>query len=222
MLQELRTELEPLPKAMAGLPVFRNYPVPWFVDWLDDGTPEFRAMDRRKYVRAVNEKLCWVCGNPLPRAGNFVFVAGPMCGINRTSSEPPSHIECGRWSARNCPFLSKPNMVRREDEVINNAKFRESSPGFAIARNPGVSLLWFTREYEVFDAGGGQPLITMGRPAGIEWYAHGRPATRAECEESIAEGFPNLLEMARTESPEAVAELHRMRKRFEERWLPKE
>jgi hypothetical protein len=216
-MTELRTELEPLPKLMEKLPVDeRGYVVPWFVDWFE-GKPEFRAMDGRKYGRAVREKLCWVCGNPLK--GTYVFVAGPMCGINRTSSEPPCHPECARWSARNCPFLSKPNMARREDDLIDKAKFTDKAAGIAITRNPGVTMLWFTREYEIFNDGTGKPLIVMGRPAGVEWYREGRIATRAEVLESIEEGIPAL---------EAVAEQHgemwdlgQKRQKFEERYLPK-
>jgi hypothetical protein len=97
---------------MRHLPIDeRGYPVPWFVAWLPDGKPEFRAMDRTKWFRAIREKLCWVCGGKL--GVNVCFVAGPMCGINRTSSEPPSHLECARYSSRNCPFLNNPRMVRR-------------------------------------------------------------------------------------------------------------
>jgi hypothetical protein len=186
-------------------------PVPWFVDWID-GQPEFRAMDGRKYVRAIREKLCWVCGNPLK--GTYVFVAGPMCGINRTSAEPPNHPECARWSARNCPFLSNPDMVRREDDVVNNTKFREAAPGFAITRNPGVTMLWFTREYEVIDDGKGKPLIQMGRPAGVEWYREGRLATREEVEESIDNGIGALETLARMQEGGMEA-LSRQRMRFE-------
>jgi hypothetical protein len=111
-------------------------------------------------------------------------------------------------------------MVRREDEVVDNTKCRENAAGFMIMRNPRVSLLWFTREYEVFDAGGGRPLITMGRPAGVEWFFKGRAATREEVEDSINSGFPNLEAMARRDGPAGVEDLHRKRQRFE-RWLPK-
>jgi hypothetical protein len=169
-------------------------------------------MSPEKYRRAVREKLCWVCGNPL--RGVFVFVAGPMCGINRTSAEPPSHIDCGRWSARNCPFLSNPNTVRREDELINNATTRDGAPGFCITRNPGVTMLWFTREYELFPDGRGRYLIMMGRPSGVEWYCRGRAATREEVEDSIDNGIGALEALARTEEG-GMAELNRHREKFQ-------
>ena len=209
--------LSTLPFRMRNLRIDdRGYPVPWFVQWIDD-KPEFRAMDQRKFVRAIREKLCWVCGDRL--GVNVCFVAGPMCGINRTSSEPPSHLECARWSAMNCPFLSNPRMVRREDEVINNSRLRENAAGMALARNPGVAMLWITRQFEIFEAGKGA-LIQMGEPESVEWYANGRPATRAEVMASIDSGLPNLEAIARTEHGGMEA-LAKYIARFQ-RWIPQE
>ena len=212
----VKAELEALPDRMHDLAVDeRGYPVPWFVDWID-GKPEFRAMDGRKLVRAIREKLCWVCGGKL--GVHVCFVAGPMCGINRTSAEPPSHLECGQWSARNCPFLNNPRMVRREDETVNNDAFRESAAGCAITRNPGVVMLWITRQFEVFRDSKNRPLIQMGEPERVEWFACGRPATRAEVMASIESGLPNLEALACQEKGGMEA-LERFKKRFE-RWIP--
>jgi hypothetical protein len=218
----IKVNLETMPHRMRDLPVDeRGYPVPWFVDWID-GKPEFRAMDGRKFVAAIKSKLCWVCGEKL--GVNVCFVAGPMCGINRTSSEPPSHLDCARWSAANCPFLSNPRMVRREDEAINNQTLRDNAAGIAITRNPGVAMLWITRQYEVFNtaevrgsANQGY-LIQMGEPESVEWWACGRKATRDEVKASIGSGLPNLEAIARTErgGMEALAQAI---VRFD-KWLP--
>ena len=175
-------------------------------------------MDPKKFIAAIRSKLCWVCGERL--GINVCFVAGPMCGINRTSAEPPSHLECGRWSAKNCPFLSNPRMVRREDERVNNNQLRENSAGLALSRNPGVAMLWITRQFEVFDDGAGKPLLQMGEPEAVEWYACGRVATRAEVAASIDSGLPNLEAVARTQSG-AMAHLEKAVVRFQ-KWLPEE
>jgi len=206
---------EPLPVRMQSLPIDeRGYVVPWFVAWLD-GKPEFRAMDAEKFRRAIKERRCWVCGERL--GVNLCFVVGPMCGVNRTSSEPPCHLECGRWSARNCPFLSNPRMVRQEDEQVGYSKLKQA---FGIARNPGVALLWITRAYEVFENPGqrGSYLITMGTPESVEWWAEGRRASRAEVVASIDEGLPNLEVLARVEKGGMEA-LMEARRRFE-KWPP--
>ena len=201
---------------MASLPVDdRGYVVPWFVDWLD-GKPEFRAMDPKKWVRAVREKLCWVCGERMGRY--MVFVAGPMCGINRTSSEPPAHRECAEWSARNCPFLSNSQAIRRVDEVITGDMGNVA--GFALTRNPGVSMLWCCVDYSVFNDGKGKPLLHMGDPAWVEWYAEGKPATRAQVMASIETGLPALAAVAMQQDG-AMKYLTECRERFE-KYLPVE
>lgn len=217
-----KIDLESMPARMRDLPFDeRGYPVPWFVAW-EDGKPEFRAMDPQKFVDAIRKKLCWVCGDRL--GVHVCFVAGPMCGINRTSSEPPSHLECARWSAKNCPFLSNPRMVRREDERINNQQLRENAAGFAISRNPGVAMLWITRQYEVFNTSEikGNPnagyLIQMGEPESVEWWACGQLATREQVQASIESGLPNLEAIARSERGGLEA-LGKYIERFQ-RWLP--
>src|SRR5262245_41338481 len=121
MTTRLRAELPvPIPDRMARLPLdARGYPVPWFVEWIN-GAPEFRVMDTRQWKVAVQQRRCWVCGYAL---GKYLsFVVGPMCGINRTTSEPPSHLDCADWSARACPFLTRPHMVRRDSAMPEDAR----------------------------------------------------------------------------------------------------
>lgn len=225
MTNQYRPDIETPPETMRGLPVDRGYPVPWFVAWVD-GKPEFRCADGEKRQRAVTEKLCWVCGRPLgapPRVVTPVvgferpvtFVIGPMCGVNRTTAEPPCHHECALYSAKNCPFLSKPQMVRREGGLPAH----QNTGGEMIMRNPGVSLLWTTRGYAVFPDGAGGWLIRIGKPLKTEWYALGQPATRAQVEESVRTGLPILVKMAEQEGPDALAELRRMEE-FARRYWP--
>lgn len=210
----LRPELEALPPRLQSLPVDeRGYPVPWFVDWID-GKPEFRCMDGAKWVRAVHEKLCWVCGQRLGRY--MTFVAGPMCGINRTSSEPPCHLECAEWSARNCPFLNNPDQIRREGDSV--AAEGKVVGGFAIKRNPGVSMLWTCKDYLVYADRQGGKLIQMGEPDHVEWWARGRRATREEVMASVDSGLPNLIALAQQQEG-ALKYLDEQRQCFE-KWIP--
>lgn len=187
-----RHEDQSIPERIKALPMCptRHINVPWFVAWVD-GKPEFRCFDGEKLVRAVREKRCWVCGEPLGRL--FTFVAGPMCGINRTSSEPPSHTECAIYSATHCPFLSRPHMERREGGLEKLPL--EDPAGHMIRRNPGVTMLWTTRSYVVFRQGGGV-LFRIGPPVTVQWFREGRLATRAEVAEAVRTGLPALEELA--------------------------
>jgi hypothetical protein len=207
----LRPDIEPPPRFMQELPIDkRGYPIPWFVDYLN-GEPEFRAMDPRKFRRAINERLCWTCGNKL--FGEEIFVIGPMCAVSRISSEPPNHRECGIYAAKNCPFLSKPQMHRRTDEEID--KIKVPSPGIMIERNPGVSLLWYTRRHALLTVRNCPPavdgiLFKLGWPFKLEWYCRGRTATRAEILESLESGLPILRDQAeKFDGPAGVAFLEK-------------
>lgn len=205
----LRENLPLLPRRMQSLPVSdRGYPVPWFVAEID-GKPEFRAMDGRKWALAVEKNLCWVCGQAL--GTRFVFVVGPMCGINRISSEPPSHKDCAEFSAKACPFLTMPKMVRREGDDLD--AIRVPAAGMMLERNPGVTLLWFTRSYTPFkvrrDEANPGYLIRMGDPFEVAFYAHGRKATREEIQQAIETGLPALYEACEMEPTPAEQEAAR-------------
>jgi hypothetical protein len=186
-----------IPPRIQALPLDdKGRPVPWFVAWVD-GKPEFRAMDFSKFVRAIKEKRCWVCGQFLGQ--RFTFVIGPMCAINRISSEPPSHLDCAMFSAVGCPFLSKPHMVRRENDLPEGT---HDAAGVGVKRNPGVTLLWSTQSYHVFEVQNGH-LISVGDPIALKCFFQGREATKDEIRGSIESGLPNLLAAADKEKTPA-------------------
>lgn len=197
------TELS-VPPRMANLP--RNkagYVVPWFVAYID-GEPDFRVIRENGIGEALRFNRCWLCGQH--RGANAAFVIGPMCAVNRVSAEPPSHRDCATYAARVCPFLANPKMVRREKHLPD---VRVSPAGEMLTRNPGVALVWVSRTWKPFRAPGGI-LIDVGEPAAIEWWAHGREATRAEVVASIDSGLPILADRAREEGPDAEAQLATM------------
>lgn len=209
---KLRPGLPPLTERIARLPLDeRGYPIPFFVATLN-GAPDFRFADPEKLVACIKQKLCWVCGEPLGRWK--VFGIGPMCAITRTSSEPPSHLTCMLWSVKGCPFLSRPGMVRREDETTEANK--DNVAGIMIDRNPGVTAVWITAGYKVFRDPQGKPLFEVGEPDRVSWWSQGRPAMRAEVLASIESGLPRLVEACDGESTpkrreEALADLAKRR-----------
>lgn len=214
----LKYDPETMPARIRALPVDekRGYPVPWFVQWVKDKDgnkyPEFRAMDAMKLVRAVQEKRCWVCGDKLGRYQTFV--AGPMCGINRVSAEPPCHHECAVWAVKVCPFLTMPKMIRREDEIINNETFVVNSPGVALPHNPGATMLWTTQKYTYRREGKGI-LFIFGDAEKVEWYAKGREATRDEVLQAVAKGLPKLEALVQQDpDPQAVHDFERSVRAF--------
>lgn len=223
-MTKLREFAVPLPARMRSLAIdHRGFPVPWFVTWFKDGKPvaygvgepDFRVIDSAQIVRAVKQSLCWVCGGKM--GTHKAFVIGPMCAINRTISEPPSHLECARFAARCCPFLASPRMRRNEKALPEH----EGMPGLGLKRNPGVACVWVTKTFTPFRVGndGGSRagvLFRLGDPEIVEWWAEGREATQAEVVASISSGFPSLAEIAEEEGLPALRELGR----YVERAIP--
>lgn len=201
---------------MKRLPVSpAGYPVPWFIQWFDEGRPtdcgvgipDFRVIDPNKMASAVKQKRCWVCGSQL--GVHLAFVIGPMCAINRVISEPPSHRECAIFSATACPFLTQPRMRRNEAGIpsaLETGALNDAA-GFGLKRNPGAACVWITRNYRMFRPHAGAPgvLFKLGDPEEVLWFCHGRAATRSEVMGSIDSGLPLLR--ASEEGPEAEAAL---------------
>ena len=178
----------------------RGFPVPWFVAWID-GKPDFRVIEHGKIGEALRHDQCWLCGQ---RLGAYkAFVIGPMCAINRVSSEPPCHLECAEFAAQACPFLTQPKMRRNDKGLPESA---QSAPGIPLDRNPGVALIWSTKRFRTSRVDHGV-LFDVGEPDQVRWFAEGRPATRDEVLTSITSGLNVLLDAAMSDGPPAVAEL---------------
>ncbi len=186
----------------------RGFPVPWFVQWFDDskpceygrGAPDFRIIDPDKFVQAVKQRRCWVCGDRLGQ--HLAFAIGPMCAVNRVTSEPPAHRDCALYSLAACPFLSRPRMRRNEKDMPVHVP----APGYHLEHNPGALCLWTTHDYKPFRADGGEPgvLLQIGKPERVEWFCEGRTATREEVQAAIDKGLPSLRALAMQDGHEAV------------------
>lgn len=197
----------PMPDRIKRLKISETgFPIPWFVPY-KDGVAEVTSADPEKIVHAHRYQKCWVCGETLGR--HLAFVIGPMCMVNRISSEPPSHRECAEYAVRTCPFLVKPKMRRNP----NKPEGHIPPAGIMIPRNPGVSLIWMTHGYKILRdrksmaQGGGGMLFVIGEPIAVFFYREGRRATRDEIMHSIETGLPLLRDAAATEGRDALDEL---------------
>lgn len=192
-----------MPPNIAALPIDeRGYPVPYFVQWMDEvgnptkrgsGKPDFRVADSRKVYECIMHGKCWVCGQNIGRKATFVV--GPMCVINRGTSEPPSHYACAIWSMKACPFLLNPSARRRDvnlpDGVIN-------PPGEFNPRNPGVMAAYTSRTWLPKPVSNGI-MLGIGEPENVEWWTQGRMATKDEAANALEEGYKVLQSVCNDE-----------------------
>lgn len=200
-MTELRKGMPPLPSKMQNLPIDdRGYPIPWFVAEID-GKRDFRIADAHKRVMATKNRLCWLCGDKL--GSNLAFVIGPMCAINRNTSEPPCHRDCALFAVQACPFLILPKAQERDANLPGT--FERLPHG--IRGNPGACAIWMTKSYRPYPVEGGNFLIRIGEPLEVLWYAEGKPATRQQIMDSITARLPNLTVIAEQEggfAPDAL------------------
>jgi hypothetical protein len=211
-------DLPEAPARVARLPKdMRGYPVPWFLAWLSMGAecdpatpgaePDFRVIKSGARSDAWNHRKCWICGDVM--GVHRIYVVGPMCVVNRTTMEPPCHRECAEYAAKACPFLVRPRMRRLpSDNLVPANGFHVD--GEMIARNPGACALYEAQSARPFSDGKGGWLIRLGEPVRVDWWAHGRKATRDEILDSIMSGLPNLESLAKQQGHEAEAELGRL------------
>lgn len=168
-------------------------PIPWFVAEVSPGVFDPRVASAAKRVQALRFGNCWVCGQITGRLKSYVI--GPMCAVNRVTAEPGCHRDCAVYSATACPFLSVPNMRRRTTGLPTPEDGRVAPPGEMVLRNPGVCLVWTTARTVLFSSETG-PLIRLGDPVELQWFARGRPASPEQVRESIESGLPALYAAA--------------------------
>ena len=159
----------PLPARMGHLPVDRRgYPVPFFVKRVAGAEPDFRIIDEEAAGRALRAHLCWVCGG---RAGrHLAFVGGPRSEASGLYADLPSHLDCARFSAQACPFLSNPSARMRDGGLPEDVGLLPAQSG----ENPRVVAVVVTREFRYDPALGA---FRIGPKEAVEWYAAGRAAT---------------------------------------------
>lgn len=190
-----------LPSRLAALPRDqKNRPVPAFCAWID-GVPDFRVVDPDYLERAFTERLCWVCGQKLGK--HLAFVIGPMCAINKVTAELPNHRDCALFSVQACPFLSTPQMHRRERDLPAGSV---EPAGIALMHNPGLSLIWITKSFKPFSDGMNGVLFRIGDATEMLWFKEGKPATHEQIVDGINTGFPRLRQIAEQDGPAALAE----------------
>tara|TARA_R110001592_G_scaffold47952_2_gene151505 strand:- start:508 stop:1020 length:513 start_codon:yes stop_codon:yes gene_type:complete len=83
----------------------RGYPVPFFAAVIK-GKPDFRVLDEDKWLKAVQGRLCSVCGAGLGK--QVAFVGGPRSMASGFFTDAGMHPECAEYALQVCPYLAAP------------------------------------------------------------------------------------------------------------------
>lgn len=184
-------DLGEVPSDMRRRPLdHRGYPVPWFVtEKTDDGLWNFSVVTPERVDQALKSRLCWVSGEPLGAYASFVI--GPMCVVNRIATDPPARKSVAEWSARVCPFLTRP--LAKRPSVPDS----HDTPGVMVPDNPGICVVWTTKTWKRDRQG----LIHLGDPVSVAWWREGRLATQDEIDTIFWQRVQTLRDMAAEEGP---------------------
>ncbi|MGB0799280.1 MAG: hypothetical protein ACPGRD_08175 [Planktomarina sp.] len=195
----------PTPSVMKSRPVdHRGFPVPYFVTRkAPDGNWDFTYICPDRFKEVVKFEKCWVSGQPL---GRFkAFCLGPMGVATRTSGDPPVTREIGNWAVQICPYMLRARARRSETKAGLN-ELPHAGGSVTLTRNPGVVAVWVSKNSK-FEQGSG---FDIGDPVEVTWWCEGRPAVRADIEDSITHGFENAKKTIPKNRPGDVQRLTAM------------
>jgi hypothetical protein len=92
-----------IPLALAHLPTAGGLVVPWITARTGDGRHLFGAIDSNRKDRALQERLCGVCGR---RLGERLVLLLRLSDLpRRCSAEPALHPVCAAYTVAACPMV---------------------------------------------------------------------------------------------------------------------
>lgn len=147
----------------------RGYPIPFTVKFGPDGLPDFRVVDENRWLEAVTERRCGICGGRLH--GHVAFVGGPRSMRHSLFYDAAMHPGCARYAVQVCPFIAAPKFAYSRAEP--------NMPGVSIVTletatttRPDYFGLGITRGFTVVQ-NGPEPALKAYEWAGVEWWKEG-------------------------------------------------
>ncbi len=155
-----------IPPYLKHLPVSdKGYPIPYFVARVN-GKPDFRLLDERKQLFAIDHKLCGICGKKLFKCA-YYFISGPKGYANKVSTDPAMHRPCAEYSFRTCPHLFYEKADRRQKGLED----LPPSPDMGMEK-PEVYILVKADKFEKFRNPHNDHWLIKYRPISYEIYGY--------------------------------------------------
>jgi hypothetical protein len=109
-----------LPERLRRLPIDprRALPIPFTTPILPDGTGQWGITSTELVgERCWRDKLCGVCGDPLPFWIAFVGGPGSADRWRGAYTDPWMHEQCAEASIKICPYIARPKVPRVSDTL---------------------------------------------------------------------------------------------------------
>lgn len=107
-----------IPGFLSHLPVYRGYPVPYFVPIDENGVYQFKFASQEKMNACIRYHKYCICFKPLNKK-DYWFISGPIGLQNQVDSHPAMHRHCAEYSLQICPHLFFEKAQRTTD--VENA-----------------------------------------------------------------------------------------------------
>lgn len=140
-----QTSIIQIPDFLKHLPVYRGYPIPYFVPKDENGVYQLKYASVEKMDNCLAYHKCCVCFKPLTK-GDYWFISGPMGLQSQTDSHPPMHRRCAEYSLAVCPHLFFEKTHRTSDESM--------AQSFQITQKPKEFFLVKSRKISTINING--------------------------------------------------------------------
>jgi len=155
------------------LPKWKGFPIPFFVTYFRDGTPDFKITDTKKREWCALKRLCWVCGDPLEHL--IAFLGGPVSTQHRLYNDGPMHVLCAQDALEICPFLigqmDYGNFRADLHDDEENTKFVTGEKRPAHLKPPEDICLLLTRGFKIYDRPDiGAWFFYADQPVATQWH----------------------------------------------------
>jgi len=109
-----------MPASLARRPQYNGMPIPFMSPIDAEGRPLFSIDDEILKMRAINERLCGLCGEPL---GQWIGFIGEAANRDaRIFQQPGMHVNCIQYAATICPWIANPGYQVRNNAVPSLAR----------------------------------------------------------------------------------------------------
>ena len=156
-------------------PRWKQWYLPYTTLVLEDGTPNFQAIDSERVLDCITNYKCGVCGQSLLVEDRWAaFIGGERCAESYAFIDPAMHPECAYYAAKTCPYLK--NEEGKYSKTIN----AKHPPGTKLILldeadksegRPKRMMILFAKGYRMQISGNTTLIIARREGSIIDWNA---------------------------------------------------